>query len=60
MGQRSRPVYGHNGGGPGYSASAFALPDAPTGPIVACAMCAFEDEGAADSLVAGSLALAGG
>jgi D-alanyl-D-alanine carboxypeptidase len=59
MGSRRDQRFGHNGGGPGYSASAFALPDTPTGPVVACATCAFEDEGVAESLVAEALALAG-
>ena len=58
MGQRSRPVYGHNGGGPGYSSSAFAALDAPGGPAVACAMCAFEHERAAEDLVFGALEIA--
>jgi D-alanyl-D-alanine carboxypeptidase len=60
MGSRRDRRFGHNGGGPGYSASAFALPDAPTGAVVACATCAFEDEGVAESLVSEALALAAG
>lgn len=55
MGRRSRPVYGHNGGGPGYGASAFAALDAPGGPAVACAMCAFEDERVPEDLVFAAL-----
>jgi len=36
------PVWGHNGGGPGYSASAFFVPQ--LGDVSACAMVAAEDE----------------
>jgi D-alanyl-D-alanine carboxypeptidase len=59
MGQRSRPRLGHNGGGPGYSASAFAALDATMGTAVACALCAFESEAVAEGLVTDALALAG-
>jgi D-alanyl-D-alanine carboxypeptidase len=59
MGRRARPVLGHNGGGPGYTASAFAALDAPMGTAVACAMCAIEDPSVAEDLVFESLALAG-
>jgi D-alanyl-D-alanine carboxypeptidase len=58
MGLRGRSVYGHNGGGPGYSASAFASAGNPGGPIVACLMCAFEDPGLAESLVHRALEIA--
>jgi len=58
MGLRGRPLYGHNGGGPGYSASAFAAQGAPGGPAVACAMCAFEDERVAEGLVFAALEIA--
>jgi D-alanyl-D-alanine carboxypeptidase len=58
MGQRSRPVYGHNGGGPGYGASAFAALDAPGGAAVACAMCAFEGERVAEDLAFSALEIA--
>ena len=60
MGSRRDRRFGHNGGGPGYSASAFALPDAAAGAVVAAATCAFEDEGVAESLVGATLALAAG
>jgi D-alanyl-D-alanine carboxypeptidase len=59
MGQRARPVLGHNGGGPGYTASAFAALDAPLGAVVACALCAFEHEATAEGLVREALSLAG-
>lgn len=57
MGNLDRPLYGHNGGGPGYTASAWCEPDAPGGPAAACATCAFEDPALAEALVHAALDL---
>lgn len=35
-------LHGHNGGGPGYTASVFRAADLPTGPAIASAMCSVE------------------
>jgi len=42
-------LWGHNGGGPGYTASAFHAPD--LGGVSVCAMCALEDKSTAEQLV---------
>jgi len=60
MGSRDRPRYGHNGGGPGYTASAWCARDAPGAPGAACAMLAFEDPALAESLAQGALDLVAG
>jgi D-alanyl-D-alanine carboxypeptidase len=58
MGSRRRRWFGHNGGGPGYTASAWCVPDAPGGALAACAMCAFEDPPLAEALALATLDLA--
>jgi D-alanyl-D-alanine carboxypeptidase len=50
------PLYGHNGGGPGYSASAFHAPGLAPGGVTACALCASEEAGIAEQLVFAALA----
>ena len=45
------PVYGHNGGGPGYTASAFHAPALAPGGTTACALCGVEDDSLAETLV---------
>ena len=57
MGSRDRPRYGHNGGGPGYTASAWCEPDPAGAPAAACAMCAFEDPALAEALAHAALDL---
>jgi D-alanyl-D-alanine carboxypeptidase len=57
MGSRDRPLFGHNGGGPGYTASAWCARDAPGAPAAACAMLAFEDPPLAESLAWSALDL---
>ena len=57
MGSRDRPLYGHNGGGPGYTASAWCARDAAGAPAAACAMCAFEDPPLAEALAHAALEL---
>jgi D-alanyl-D-alanine carboxypeptidase len=42
-------LWGHNGGGPGYRASAFHAPD--LGGVSVCAMCALEEDSKAEELV---------
>ncbi len=59
MGCRRRGWYGHNGGGPGHTASAWCAPARPAGPIAACAMLAFEDPPLAEALALSALGLAG-
>lgn len=44
-------IMGHNGGGPGYEASVFHVPDLHGQPVTACAMCAAEEQGLAELLV---------
>jgi D-alanyl-D-alanine carboxypeptidase len=43
------PLWGHDGGGPGYRTSAYHAPD--LGEASVCAMCALEDESGANPLV---------
>ena len=42
-------LWGHNGGGPGYTTSAFHAPD--LGGASVCAMCALEGDGKAEQMV---------
>jgi len=42
-------LWGHNGGGPGYTTSAFHAPD--LGGVSVCAMCALEEKSTAEQLV---------
>lgn len=51
------PLWGHNGSGPGFRASAFHAPEFPGGAATVCVMCALEDDEAAEGLVAEALAL---
>jgi D-alanyl-D-alanine carboxypeptidase len=51
------PVFGHNGGGPGYDASAFHAPGLAAGGATACAVCAVEEASLAEGLVLDALAL---
>jgi D-alanyl-D-alanine carboxypeptidase len=60
MGDRDRPRYGHNGGGPGYTASAWCAADAAGGPAAACAMCGFEDAPLTEALAHAALDLVAG
>lgn len=48
---RHGPCFGHNGAGPGYTASAFHTPGFPRGPLTVCAMCAFDEPELAWDLV---------
>jgi D-alanyl-D-alanine carboxypeptidase len=57
MGSRDRPLLGHNGGGPGYTASAWCARDAAGGPAAACAMLAFEEPSLAEDLAHAALDL---
>ena len=43
--------WGHNGGGPGYSASAFHAPDLGGRPVTVACLCGAEDEGLAEGVV---------
>jgi D-alanyl-D-alanine carboxypeptidase len=45
------PVFGHDGGGPGYDASAFHAPRLAAGGVTACALCAVEEAFLAENLV---------
>ncbi len=45
------PIWGHNGGGPGYTASAFHAPASPAGPVTVCALVANEQDGAAEAVL---------
>jgi D-alanyl-D-alanine carboxypeptidase len=58
MGCLRRGVYGHNGGGPGWTASGWCA-RAEEGPVAVCAMLAFEDPALAEALAFAALALAG-
>jgi D-alanyl-D-alanine carboxypeptidase len=49
-------VFGHDGGGPGYGASAFHAPRLGPGGTTACALCAVEEEFLAEQLVLDALA----
>jgi D-alanyl-D-alanine carboxypeptidase len=51
------PLWGHNGSGPGFRASAFHAPEFPGGAVTVCVMCAVEDDEAAEGMVAEALAL---
>jgi D-alanyl-D-alanine carboxypeptidase len=51
------PLWGHNGSGPGFRASAFHAPAFPGGAVTVCVMCAIEDDDAAEGMVAETLAL---
>ncbi len=42
------PMWGHNGGGPGYTASGFHLPEHPSGAVTVCVLCASEEGDAAE------------
>lgn len=44
-------LWGHNGGGPGYTASAFHAPDLHAGPLTVCALVASEEDGLAEGIV---------
>jgi len=46
------PLWGHNGSGPGFRASAFHAPAFPGGAVTVCVMCAVEDDEAAEGMVA--------
>jgi D-alanyl-D-alanine carboxypeptidase len=48
-------LWGHNGGGPGYHASAFHAPALRGRAVTACAMCAIEDDSIAEALVRSAL-----
>jgi D-alanyl-D-alanine carboxypeptidase len=50
--------FGHNGGGPGYSASAFHAPDLGGRRVTVACLCGAEDEGLAEDLVLRVLARA--
>jgi len=45
------PLFGHNGGGPGYDGSAFHAPRLVPGGATICALCAVEDDFLAENLV---------
>ncbi|MGE3802779.1 MAG: serine hydrolase domain-containing protein [Candidatus Kapaibacterium sp.] len=44
-------VWGHGGGGPGYTSFALHAPDFPTSPRTICVMCGIEDGNLAEDLV---------
>jgi D-alanyl-D-alanine carboxypeptidase len=48
------PLWGHNGGGPGYRASAYHAPN--LGDVSVCAMCSVEEDSPEDQLVFAALA----
>jgi D-alanyl-D-alanine carboxypeptidase len=52
------PLLGHNGGGPGHGASAFAAPALRPGGATACAMVGLEEEHLAERLARAALACA--
>jgi len=54
------PVFGHSGGGPGYSANAFHARVLGPGGATACALCAVEEDFLAENLVLDALSLLGG
>jgi D-alanyl-D-alanine carboxypeptidase len=51
------PLYGHGGGGPGYSASAFHAPELRGRPVTACALVALEEDSIAERIVFAALEL---
>lgn len=51
------PVFGHNGVGPGYNASAFHALRLTLGGATVCALCAVEEDSLAENLVFDSFAL---
>jgi D-alanyl-D-alanine carboxypeptidase len=57
MGSRDRRLWGHNGGGPGYTASAWCAHDAQGAPAAACAMLSFEEAALAEDLAQAALDL---
>jgi D-alanyl-D-alanine carboxypeptidase len=57
-GEGGPPRYGHNGGGPGYSASAFHAPDLGGRRVTVACLCGVEDEGLAEGVVLRVLDLA--
>ena len=50
-------LWGHNGSGPGYSASAFHAPELRGQRVTVCALCAIEGDGLAEQLVFDTLHL---
>jgi D-alanyl-D-alanine carboxypeptidase len=50
------PLFGHNGGGPGYNASVFCAPALRGRRVTVCALCASEEDAAAEDLVRGVFA----
>jgi D-alanyl-D-alanine carboxypeptidase len=57
LASRHGVLWGHNGEGPGYAASAFHAPDLCGRRATACAMCAAEGSGVPEDLVFASLDL---
>jgi len=54
MGDLASPwgvLWGHNGGGPGYEASAFHAPDLAGRAVTVCALCGIEGEAAAEAVM---------
>jgi len=51
-------LWGHGGGGPGYSSSAFHLERPGDFALTVCAMCALEEDGIAEQLVFAAMDLA--
>lgn len=54
MGDRNAPfgvIFGHNGSGPGYNASVFHAPSLHGRRVTVCALCASEEDAAAEELV---------
>ena len=54
MGDRAAPfgpIFGHDGGGPGYAASVFSAPALRGRHVTVCALCASEADAAAEELV---------
>lgn len=45
------PIFGHNGGGPGYTASVFHAAEHPAGPLTVAVLCAVEAGDAAESIL---------
>jgi D-alanyl-D-alanine carboxypeptidase len=45
------PLWGHNGGGPGYSTSVFHAPWFHAGPVTVCVMCTVEEDSLGENLL---------
>jgi D-alanyl-D-alanine carboxypeptidase len=54
------PIFGHNGGGPGYGASAFHAPELHGRAVTACALVGREEENLAEQLVFAALEIVAG